>query len=62
MDAQLLTDAELIETAELSDAEFDELENQLSIRAGCLGWTGDPLRQPLEVVASIVRGIVSRRS
>ena len=47
-----LTDAELIESADLTDAEFDELENQLAIRAACLGWTGDPMRQPLETVAA----------
>ena len=56
-----LSDAELIESADLSNAEFDELENQLPIRAGCLGWTGDPMRQPLETVAAIVRGIISKR-
>ena len=43
-----LSDAELIELADLTDAEFDELENQLALRAACLGWTGDPMRQPLE--------------
>jgi len=56
-----LSDAELIESADLSNAEFDELENQLAIRAGCLGWTGDPMRQPLETVAAIVRSIISKR-
>jgi hypothetical protein len=48
-----LSDAELIESADLSNAEFDELENQLALRAACLGWTGDPMRQPLETVAAI---------
>ena len=48
-----LSDAELIELADLTDAEFDELENQLALRAACLGWTGDPMRQPLETVAAI---------
>ena len=56
-----LSDAELIESADLTDAEFDELENQLAIRAACLGWTGDPMRQPLEIVAATVRGIISKR-
>lgn len=56
-----LSDAELIEAADLTDAEFDELENQLALRAACLGWTGDPMRQPLETVAAIVRGIISKR-
>ena len=57
-----LSDADLIEAADLTDAEFDELENQLALRAACLGWTGDPMRQPLETVAATVRGIISRRS
>ena len=56
-----LSDAELIEAADLTDAEFDELESQLVIRAACLGWTGDPMRQPLETVAATVRGIISKR-
>lgn len=57
----VLADADLIEAADLTDAEFDELENQLAIRAACLGWTGDPMRQPLETVAATVRGIISKR-
>lgn len=57
-----LSDADLIESADLTDAEFDELENQLVIRAACLGWTGDPMRQPLETVAATVRGIISKRT
>lgn len=57
-----LSDAELIESADLTDAEFDALENQLAIRAACLGWTGDPMRQPLETVAATVRGIISKRT
>lgn len=56
-----LSDAELMEAADLSDEEFDELENKLALRAACLGWTGDPLRQPIEVVASIVRNIITNR-
>ena len=62
-DASLLalSDADLIESADFTDAEFDELENQLAIRAACLGWTGDPMRQPLETVAATVRGIISKR-
>lgn len=64
MSAALLTlnDAALIESVSLSDAEFDELESQLAIRAACLGWTGDPMRQPVAVVAATVRGILANRS
>ena len=57
-----LSDAELIEAADLTGAEFDELENQLALRAACLSWTGDPMRQPLETVAATVRGIITQRS
>lgn len=56
-----LNDSELMEMVRLDDAEFDELENQLGSRAACLGWTGDPMRQPLETVAAIVRGLVRNR-
>lgn len=57
-----LTDSELLDKADLCDVEFDELENQLALRAACLGWTGDPMRQPLETIAAIVRVILSKRS
>ena len=57
-----LSDEELIETADLSNAEFDELENRLALRAACLGWTGNPMRQPIEVVAGIVRSLLADRS
>lgn len=57
-----LNDVELIESVSLSDTEFDELESQLAIRAACLGWTGDPMRQPVAVVAATVRGILANRT
>lgn len=62
--AQLLAlkDEELIERANLSDAEFDQLEDGLSLRAACLGWSGDPMKQPLGVVATEVRKIIQSRS
>ncbi|TLD71476.1 hypothetical protein FEM03_08090 [Phragmitibacter flavus] len=56
-----LSDAELMETADLTDAEYDELESQLALRAACLGWTGNPMRQPVETVAAIVRNIIRKR-
>lgn len=58
----VLPDAELIDSADLTNGEFEELENLLALRAACLGWTGDPMRQPLETVAAIVRGIISKRT
>ena len=56
-----LSDSELIDAADLTDAEFDDLENQLALRAACLGWTGDPMQQPLATVAAIVRSIIEKR-
>lgn len=56
-----LSDVALLDLAELSEAEFGELENQLVLRAASLGWTGDPLRQPAQTVAAIVRQIIARR-
>ena len=57
-----LSDEELMDAADLTEPEFDELEKELALRAASLGWTGDPLRQPLEVVAAIVRQIIIRRN
>ena len=56
-----LKDEELIERANFNDAEFDQLENDLALRAACLGWTGDPMKQPIEVVAAVVRNIIGKR-
>lgn len=57
------TDAEILEDPEheLTEAEYDELEFQLRLRAGALHWTGDPLRQPTEVVVGLARYILSKR-
>lgn len=57
-----LPDATLLEQTQLTEAEFDELESELALRAACLSWTGDPISQPVEAVAAIVRAIISRRS
>ena len=56
-----LKDEELIERANFNDAEFDQLEKDLALRAACLGWTGDPMKQPIEVVAAVVRNIIGKR-
>lgn len=56
-----LKNEELIERADFSEAEFDQLENDLALRAACLGWTGDPMKQPVEVVAAVVRSIINKR-
>ena len=61
-DLLTLPDEELIDTAALTDEEFYILENRLAVFAACRGWTGDPLRQPLAIVAQIVRGILEDRN
>ena len=57
-----LDDETLIKADPLISPEFDELENQLALRAACLGWTGDPMCQPLDSVAACVRTIIRNRN
>ena len=49
-------------SAQFSDGDFDELESRLQIRAAALGWTGDPMKQPPEVVLAEARGVIRDRS
>ena len=44
-----------------TDRDFDELEARLQIRAAALGWTGDPMKQPPEVVLAEARGVMRDR-
>jgi len=44
-----------------TDADFDRLEADLKLRAACLGWTGDPLKQPPEVVFEVARRIAAKK-
>lgn len=44
-----------------NEADYDALETALRLRAACLGWTGDPLRQPQEVVAACAREVLQAR-
>ncbi len=57
-----LPDEQLIESPDftLSEQGFDLLENRLRLRAAVLGWTGDPLKQPLASVAAEVRAMLSQ--
>lgn len=57
-----MTDEELIEANALGETELDELERRLHLNAMVLGWTGEPMRQPLPEVAKIVRAILNERS
>lgn len=44
-----------------TDADFDKLEADLKLRAACLGWTGEPLRQPPDVVLEVARRILAEK-
>jgi hypothetical protein len=46
-----LIDAE----GKFTSADYDQLENNLILRAYVLGWTGDPLQKPAEAVLAAVR-------
>ena len=45
----------------LSNADYDELESRLRVRAAVLGWTGDPLRQFPSVVLGEIEAILRGR-
>ena len=49
-------------SAQFTDRDFDELESRLRIRAASLGWTGDPMKQPPEVVLAEARSVIRNRS
>lgn len=44
-----------------TDHEFDQLENELRLRAAVLGWTGDPLEQPTTTVLAAARAVRNHR-
>jgi hypothetical protein len=49
-------------SAQFTDADYDALEADLRLRAACLGWTGDPLQQPVDVVLAVARGIAAKKT
>ena len=60
---EAMTDSEVL--AEIKEIElyfdgqmFDRLEGELKLRAACLGWTGDPLKQPPRSVLAAARKIL----
>lgn len=57
-----LSDEELIAHDDFSEDEFNRLEAKLTLYAAVRHWTGDPLKQPLPVVAGFVREIIRERS
>ena len=66
MEIEAMTDAEVM--AELqrlqsrfTEKDFDLLENLLCIQAGCLCWTGDPLKQPARSVLVCVRMVLKEK-
>ncbi len=62
MTADLMTDDQVMQELKdlqgsFTEADFDELEYLLWIKAGCLGWTGDPLKQPARSVLACARQV-----
>lgn len=53
-----LSDEDLIASNALTERQLDHLEARLHLRAAVLGWTGHPLKQPLEAVAAEVRAVL----
>ena len=49
-------------SAQFTDGDFDELESRLQLRAAALGWTGDSMKQPPEVVLTEARVIIRDRT
>jgi len=47
--------------AAFREEDYDELERRLRLHAACLGWTGDPLKQPTSVVVTIAKAILKER-
>ena len=63
-DAEVLHELELISyawnTSLGKDQWWDALEDNLKLRAACLGWTGDPMRQlPRSVLAAALQVIAA---
>ena len=55
-------EAELAQLARsMTAADYDALEADLRLRAACLHWTGDPLKQPPEIVLAAARAIVAKK-
>lgn len=62
MNTKTTTEAELEALQPLmTERDFDRLEAELRLRANVLGWTGDPMRQPAEVVLVCARQVLGER-
>ena len=48
-------------SAQFTDRDYNDLEARLSLQAAALGWTGDPMRQPAEVVLATARAVLRDR-
>lgn len=46
-------------TGQFTDADYNALETELRLRAAVLGWTGDPLQQPVESVLAAARTVLA---
>lgn len=48
-------------SSQFTESDYDVLEAELKLRAACLGWTGDPLQQPVESVLAAARGVLAKK-
>jgi hypothetical protein len=58
MDHEVLAEIEQLELT-FKEIDFVRLEGELQLRAACMGWTGDPLKQPPRSVLAAARKIKS---
>lgn len=55
-------EAELVTLSKnFTAADYNALEADLKLRAAVLGWTGDPLQQPVDVILAAARRIVAEK-
>lgn len=67
IEIEAMTDNEVMQElwalqGDFTEQDFDQLECNLVIRAGCLGWTGDPMQQPPRSVLASAREVIAKRS
>ena len=66
MEIEAMTDNEVIQELlqlqeSFTDDDYTRLEFHLALKAGCLGWTGDPICQPPRSVLACARTVQAER-
>src|SRR6185369_13982280 len=59
-DAEVMQELVDLQTG-FTEQDFVDLEHHLKLRAACLHWTGDPLKQPPRSVLACARLVVEAR-